>query len=260
MGSKAPSNVFTGSYTFGNFLKVKYFNRKHFSTPAIIRAEGHQERLPQFWGPQRWPGRKARSPGARACRGVFVEMAAPRQEGLPEAGPGVGGKVVGTQAKCDFPYLNKPAEHAKEPVLAVDRAPYAVSAGHHLLVLVPTWRRRRRIAVHDVRPPECYISAGSRPRRRETRAPRAPAAAPATAPPAVRSPAGPSAGPTNLTQAWEPRYLITPTTLYPESRRDHIYDCYLPPSLDWVFHLPTYSVLGCTGHVYFAIRPRLLHL
>lgn len=87
----------TGSYTFGNFSKVKYCNRKHFSTPAILRAEGHQERLPQFWGPQRRPRRKARGPAARACRGVVVEMAAPGQEGLPEAGPGVEGKGVGTR-------------------------------------------------------------------------------------------------------------------------------------------------------------------
>lgn len=49
----------------------------------------------------------------------------------------------------ESPHLDEPAEDAEEPVLAVDRAPNAVSPGQVLLVLLITaGPRRRRVTVH----------------------------------------------------------------------------------------------------------------
>lgn len=120
-----------------------------------------------------------------------MEQAFRGQEGA--AGDGAGGPGANTREPTrqrEFPHLDEPAEDAEEPVLAVHRAPYAVSPGHLLLlvvVLIPTRRGRRGIAVHDLPPPARRSRAGSRRRRREARGPGAPCAAPATAPPAARS-------------------------------------------------------------------------
>ena len=59
------------------------------------------------------------------------------------------GQREGAHARRDVPHLNESTEDTEEPVLAVDRAPYAVSPSTLLLLLIPTGQRRRRVAIHD---------------------------------------------------------------------------------------------------------------
>lgn len=178
-----------------NLQKQSIFTRKHSSIPAIIlvfvlRAWGSGSR--QFRGPRRRSRRTARGPRrAGPGRGRGGGGGAPGRRALPEVRPGALGNGGGAHARCEFPHLDEPAKDAEEPVLAVDRAADAVSSGHLLLlVLVPTGRRRRGIAIHDTatdrlqelrrKPPE--EARG----RLAPRGPGAPGATPATATPAAR--------------------------------------------------------------------------
>ena len=159
-------------------------------------------------------------PGRRGLgRGRRRDVGFPGQwGGCPRRG-GRLGRVGGAHARRAFLHLDEPAEDAEEPVLAVDRATYAVPPGRGLLVLVPTRRRWRRVAVHD--------SAASGARevlrkpREEARLPgaRRPSAAPATAPPAARSPAGLNTRPMHMpTGMGSPNVLVLPQRSTQDSR------------------------------------------
>lgn len=80
--------------------------------------------------------------------GTQEHPSAPRR---PQAGCARGAPRApqGTSGRGMCPHLDEPAEDAEEPVLAVDCAPYAVSASHPILLAILARWRRRRIAVHD---------------------------------------------------------------------------------------------------------------
>lgn len=141
------SNAFSWSHIFGNFVKIKHSNQKHSSIPAVTLSlvlRGTKSGARQFWGP------RVDSLEARGEAGGVVEgTAAPGAGGGCQRRGGHLGRVGGAHARRAFPHLDEPAEDAEEPVLAVDRATYAVPPGRGLLVLVPTRRRWRRVAVHD---------------------------------------------------------------------------------------------------------------
>lgn len=155
--------------------------------------------------------------------------AAPGRRGGRRRGRG------GAHARRAFPHLDKPAEDAEEPVLAVHRAPYAVAPGRLLVVLVPGRRRRRRVAVHD--PAATGLEEPRRKPPEEARgllAPEGPARSRHSAP-CCPEPCRPERPPDLTFGQRSPR---TPSPALLGRRPDRIHDCHWPPSLDLIFPPP----------------------
>lgn len=172
-GAKPRATPSHGHIFLENVRKGKYVNRKRSGSPVSVPPS-------ELGGPGERPGRGGRARRGRGRRG--------------DRGPRAGGAA---HARREFPHLDEPAEDAEEPVLAVHRAPYAVSPGPLLLVLVPGRRRRRRgVTVHDLAAAGLQGAAPEAAGGGETPSgARGPGAALATAPPAAQSPAGLSARP-----------------------------------------------------------------
>lgn len=114
--------IYTVTYIW-KFCKNKHSNQKHSNVTLPFVLRGTKSGARQFWGPRvdslEARGRPAAGPGEGSSKGRRLQG-----RRAAEAGRQPGESRGPTRGA--FPHLDEPAEDAEEPVLAVDRAAYAV--------------------------------------------------------------------------------------------------------------------------------------